>query len=152
LPFLIGYASDEWYRVSGELHRLKLLTIVDVNVLAAYCQSYSAWRTAVEALAKMAERDPVTSGLLIRSTDGNPRRNPLAIAANRAAKDMLSYASEFGLTPAARAHLSSGLHVGGRAGSTDCWPDVQTPAPMKAAARRETRGRNCPETLQFRPT
>lgn len=33
--FLNGYACDEWYRVAEELHRLRLLTLVDVHPLAA---------------------------------------------------------------------------------------------------------------------
>src|SRR5262245_17237437 len=36
-------------RVAPELHRLDLLTVLDVMTLAAYCQAYCVWRTAVEA-------------------------------------------------------------------------------------------------------
>jgi P27 family predicted phage terminase small subunit len=49
--FLVGYALDEWHRVASELHSLKLLTVLEVQPLAAYCVSYSHWRTAEEALA-----------------------------------------------------------------------------------------------------
>src|SRR5262245_18178355 len=111
--FTAGYASDEWYRVSPELHRLGLLTVVDIMPLAAYCQSYARWRCAEEALHQMAERDQVTGALLIKSADGNPRQNPLVRLAHNAAGDMLRFAAEFGLTPAARAHLASGVYSGG---------------------------------------
>jgi P27 family predicted phage terminase small subunit len=112
-PFIVGYAADEWWRTGPELHRLGLLTPIDLMAFAAYCDAYSRWRTAEELLSKMAERDPVTGALLIKSADGNPRQNPLVRVARDAALDMLRYASEFGLTPAARAHLSSGVYVGG---------------------------------------
>lgn len=106
-PFLIGYAKEEWHRVITELYRLKLVTSVDINPLAAYCQAYSRWRTAEERLADLAARDPVSAGLMIKSAGGTPIQNPIVGVANRAAADMLRYASEFGLTPAARTRLSS---------------------------------------------
>jgi P27 family predicted phage terminase small subunit len=109
-PFLIGYAADEWYRVAPELHRLRLLTIVDVQTLAAYCQAYLFWRTAAEALARMAEKDAATSGFLIKSQSGDAIQNPLLGVARRAAADMVRFAGEFGLSPAARARISAGVN------------------------------------------
>jgi P27 family predicted phage terminase small subunit len=106
--FLIGYASDEWHRVVGELHAVGVLRGVDVMLLAAYCTSYATWRTAVETLATMAARDAVSHGLLVRSADGNPRRNPLAKIAADAATDMLRFANEFGIGAAARSRIAAG--------------------------------------------
>ena len=74
-PFVVGYAADEWWRVAGELHRLGLLTVLDVMPLAAYCESYKNWRRAVETMHAMAAPD--TSGLLVKRADGNPAPNPL---------------------------------------------------------------------------
>src|SRR5262249_21033382 len=106
--FLAGYACDEWFRVAPELHRLGLLTAIDVAPLAAYCQSYARWRIAEETLARMAEHDPATRALLVKNADGNPARNPLVKIASSAADAMLRFASEFGLTPVARARLAAG--------------------------------------------
>ena len=64
-PFVVGYAADEWRRIAPELHRMKLLSILDVMPLAAYCAAYQRWRTAEEVTARMAEQDPGTHGLLI---------------------------------------------------------------------------------------
>ena len=108
-PFLQGYAADEWWRVAEDLHRLRLLTLVDTMPLAAYAMSYARWRTTEETLARMAESDPVTHALLVRSTDGNPRRNPLVKIAADAADDMVRYAGEFGMTPVARSRLAAGI-------------------------------------------
>jgi phage terminase small subunit len=47
--FLDGYAKEEWHRISGELYNMNMLTLVDINPLAAYCHAYATWRTAAEA-------------------------------------------------------------------------------------------------------
>jgi P27 family predicted phage terminase small subunit len=107
-PFLNTYAQDEWWMVAPPLHRLGLLTVVDVASLAAYCQAYGHWRTAEEALARMADRDEHMHGLPIKTVDGNARRNPLVKIASDAAEDMLRFANEFGLTPVARERLAAG--------------------------------------------
>ena len=63
---------------------------------------------AEQAVAKMAERDLLTSGLMIKTTNGNAIQNPLVGTANKAMLDMLRIASEFGMTPAARARIEAG--------------------------------------------
>jgi P27 family predicted phage terminase small subunit len=83
-----------------------LLTALDVTVLAAFCVSYGRWRETEEKLAEQREKDPVTRGLLI---DG--RINPLVKIARNAAADMLRFAAEFGMTPAARTRISLGVGV-----------------------------------------
>jgi P27 family predicted phage terminase small subunit len=108
--FLIGYACDEWHRVAPELHRLGLLTVLDIALLAAYCRAYHTWRTAIEALHDMAERDPVMHGLIVKSRAGAAMQNPIVLTARQAANDMLRFAAEFGLTPAARAHIAAGVY------------------------------------------
>ena len=108
--FLDGFARDEWWRVAPELHRLRLLTILDVGCLASYCVSYSRWRTAEEALARMAERDEDARGLMIRSADGGRKANPLVRIASQAADDMIAVAGLFGMTPVARSRLAAGIY------------------------------------------
>jgi P27 family predicted phage terminase small subunit len=106
--FITGYAADERHRAAPELHRLGLLTVLDVMPLAAYCTAYSRWRTAEEVLARMADADPETHALLVKAADGNPRANPLVAVASRAADSMMRVAAEFGMTPVARARLAAG--------------------------------------------
>lgn len=106
-PFLGSYAADEWYTVAEQLHRLGLLTVVDYPPLAAYCVAYGEWRTAREALAKMAANDPMMNGLLIKSRYGDAVQNPLVSIARKAAGDMVRYAAEFGFTPAARTRIAA---------------------------------------------
>lgn len=104
---LIGIALDEWQRLAPELHRLGLLTVVDAPTFAAYCRAYARWSKAEASLAKMAEQDPVTGALMIRTSSGTPIQNPLVGTARRAAADMVRYAVEFGMTPASRSRIQA---------------------------------------------
>ena len=70
---MAGYAAEEWDRIE-ELYRLNLLTVVDAHPLAAYCEAYSTWRTAVEILHTLADRDPVMHGLIVKSSGGTAIR------------------------------------------------------------------------------
>jgi P27 family predicted phage terminase small subunit len=92
--FLSAYARNEWRRVAPELHRLGLLTSLDAGVLSAYCQCYSRWRTTEEFLAAM---------------DADARPKALVRIAAQAARDMVRYAQQFGMTPAARARIAAGV-------------------------------------------
>jgi P27 family predicted phage terminase small subunit len=115
--FLTEEARAEWFRIGEELRRLRLLTIADTRPLAAYCQSFGRWADAERAIKLMAERDPVTKGLMVKGSLGNPVQNPLCKIAANAARDMVRYAAEFGLTPAARARIAAGVDGGGEAPS-----------------------------------
>ncbi|QDC10085.1 phage terminase small subunit P27 family [Oceanicola sp. D3] len=98
-------ARAEWARIADELSALGILTRLDRGSLAAYCQAYGRWRQAEQALARMAERDATTDGLMIRTKSGNLIQNPLVGSANKAMADMMRYAAEFGLTPSARSRV-----------------------------------------------
>ncbi len=100
-------ARSEWARVTGELHVLGILSNLDRGALGAYCQAYGRWAAAEEALARMAEKDAVTAGIIIRTRTGNAIQNPLVGAANKAMADMVRYAAEFGLTPSSRTRVSA---------------------------------------------
>lgn len=106
--FISGYAADEWWRTGTELFRLGLLTKVDVPALAAYCSAYGHWRQAEESLARMAANDPLMHGKIIKTKYGDAAVNPLVSIARKHAGDMVRYAAEFGLTPAARTRISAG--------------------------------------------
>jgi P27 family predicted phage terminase small subunit len=106
--FITGYAADEWWRTAPELHRLGLLSRIDVPSLAAYCHAYGQWRLAAEAFARMAANDPVMNGQLIKTKYGDAAMNPLVSIARKHAADMVRYGSEFGLTALARSRLAAG--------------------------------------------
>jgi P27 family predicted phage terminase small subunit len=85
-------ARAVWDAVLPELS--DRLTRRDANQLAAYCEAV--------ALHAEAQRIVRTAGLLIKGPDGAARVNPAVAVAERAARTMLAWAREFGLTPAAR--------------------------------------------------
>ena len=73
--FLSEYARAEWDRIAMELYRLKLLTVVDIAPLAAYCEAYAKWRTAVEKLKEAAARDPDMGALVVKTRHGSVMQN-----------------------------------------------------------------------------
>ncbi len=109
-PFITGYAADEWWITGTELHRLGLLTKVDIPALACYCHAFGQWRMAAESLAKMQANDPIMNGMIIKTKYGDAAINPLVSIVRKHAGDVVRYAAEFGLTPAARSRISSGIH------------------------------------------
>jgi P27 family predicted phage terminase small subunit len=98
LSWLPPEAKAEWKRVAPELARLSLLSVLDTELLASYCLSYALWCQASKAVEEL--------GLTYTSANGNPRTRPEVAIASAAAKQMVEFAREFGLTPASRTRLS----------------------------------------------
>jgi P27 family predicted phage terminase small subunit len=101
---LDDYGRQEWERIADGLNVMGILRNVDQNILGAYCASYSRWRHAEEELNKLKNENPLKALVMVTKA-GNYIQQPLIGIANTAARDMVKYASEFGLTPAARASL-----------------------------------------------
>ena len=106
-PHLDTYALEEWEVISKSLYALGLLTEIDKNTLAAYCGAYSRWRHAEEELNVLRARGGALNALVQKTVSGNWIQQPLIGIANKAAADMVRYASEFGMTPVARAKLGT---------------------------------------------
>lgn len=99
----------EWDRLVMSLYKAGMITDFDGGALAAYCQSYGRWVEAETALANSrrgTERDPML-GLVLETTAGNLVNNPLLGIANVAMRDMVKFASEFGLTPSSRSKVTA---------------------------------------------
>jgi P27 family predicted phage terminase small subunit len=111
-PWIEGEGAAEWRRVAPELHRLRLVTPVDLSVLEAYCLAYGHWRDAEEALARMRKNDPLVRGLWIKvGKDGPPIENPLIRTSRRCAGTFLQAAMLLGISSLARARLA-GVGIG----------------------------------------
>lgn len=123
-------ARAEWARVCRELWLLGLLSSLDTSLLAAYCDSFATWveaRRAIEAVRKeeqrldrlhakriaagqeIADHEKNLSafgGLLTYTSNGNVIQNPLIGIMNKAKVDMIRFAAEIGMTPAARSRIN----------------------------------------------
>jgi P27 family predicted phage terminase small subunit len=109
---LSGLAAEEWRRVAPKLFYLRCFTNLDLMPLAAYCESYARWRHAIDALATAAEGDEASHGLTVQTGKGNVVTNPLVWISAGAARDMLKFAAEFGLSPVARSRINAVNAIG----------------------------------------
>jgi len=104
--FLSKWGRQEWDRVAPMLIAAEVLQESDTMILAAYCESYSAWRAALEHLAK---HGPV---LMVKSTTRTgesirPAKNPSLQIALDAQRSMLASAARFGFDPTSRMKLET---------------------------------------------
>ena len=90
-------ARGEWKRVAESLYNCGILTALDRAALGAYCTAYARW---AEAETKLE-----AEGFTIETSLGTIIQSPLVGIANKAAADMVRYASEFGMTPSARSRV-----------------------------------------------
>jgi P27 family predicted phage terminase small subunit len=96
--WLDDYAKEEWNRLSPELQNLGLLTDADLAAFAAYCQSFSDWRHAVEILKE--------ESLIQQTATGYKQQHPAVGIRNSAMEKMKAFLVEFGFTPASRSRVT----------------------------------------------
>ena len=98
----IGVA--EWYKVTTQLFNLKMLHDVDQSLILAYCNEMSLYIESELELRQNGRIDNFknSNGDLIRS-----QAKPLVKVKNDALANALKLATQFGLTPVARANISA---------------------------------------------
>lgn len=101
-PWLSTHAKKEWKRVTPELHRLGLLTMIDIAVLASYCQSYDR---LIRAEKKIRAYEKEHGCLTAETPSGYSQQIPEIGIANQAMKNIKSFAQEFGMTPSSRSKI-----------------------------------------------
>jgi P27 family predicted phage terminase small subunit len=105
--FLDEYALEEWDRLGPGLFGVGIFYKVDLAAFSAYCVAYSTFRHAQEAMNKIASKKGAVNSLVSVTAKGNTVQNTLVGIRNVAARDMVKFASEFGMTPSARAKISA---------------------------------------------
>ncbi len=93
-------ARTEWQRVGILLVGAGVITLVDRGVLAAYCRSWS--------LFSEADREVQENGSMLVSAEAAvPYQSPWLHQLTAAAKAMVQYAAELGMTPSARSRVKA---------------------------------------------
>ncbi len=95
-------AKSAWRRMIPRLAGMRILTHVDQDALAAYCQIYARWKAAEEFIAQHGEVYPV------RDEKGNVRRMKVYPQVSIAAgllQMLRFYQQEFGMTPSSRSRV-----------------------------------------------
>ena len=95
-------AKREWRRVAPELERLGLLSGLDQQALAQYCQAYARWRTAEEVLSM----EGLTYEYTNKAGAVNILPRPEVGISVSAQKAMRAICAEFGMTPSSRGRMT----------------------------------------------
>lgn len=96
---LSAEAKKHWRTIIKQLHAAKIMTRLDADALAIYCEAYTRWIDANEKVR--------TDGMVITSPNGVPVLNPHLSICNKAFDQMRSMLIEFGMTPAARTKVQA---------------------------------------------
>ena len=100
-------AKKEWKRLAPLVFKAKVLTDADIAAFAAYCASYEQWVTAEKRIQAAKPNADSPPELTYEDDKGNRKPIPEIAVANEAKKQMLTFAREFGLTPASRSNVSA---------------------------------------------
>lgn len=95
--YLDGPALEEWYRITPELQKLRMITTLDRAPLVALCQAWGDYIKACDEVEKEGE--------VLFSDKGNAYLNPWAGIKTSAMDRILRISAEFGMTPSARSRL-----------------------------------------------
>ncbi|MFD4853649.1 phage terminase small subunit P27 family [Bacillus mycoides] len=99
--WLDSVAKREFKRIAGELLELDVITNIDVNALATYCDAFSDYIECTKIIRE--------EGLLVEYTNKAAETNkvphPLLTKKKQLHEQMKALAVEFGLTPSARAKI-----------------------------------------------
>lgn len=94
--WLKAEARDIWNGLAPELHRLGILSVLDVQALAGGCRWWAIYRKADAALRR---------GLTAKSPSNGRQAAPEIAIAHKAFDTAMSVFSRFGITPAERTRL-----------------------------------------------
>ncbi|MBP0725545.1 phage terminase small subunit P27 family [Bacillus sp. RG28] len=100
--WLSSFAKKEFKRMVNELKEVDLVTNVDVNALALYCDAYGNY---VEC-TKVIQEEGLMVEYTNKAAETNKVPHPLLTKQKALFEQMKSLSTEFGLTPAARAKIA----------------------------------------------
>ena len=96
--------KEEWHKVTQQLYNLEMLYKIDLRLIEAYCNEMSLY---IETEMMLREKGRIQ---VFKNADGTIKHTQ-AVPYQKIAKDALSsalkLATQFGLTPVARASIST---------------------------------------------
>lgn len=90
-------AKKEWRRLAHQMEQLGILTEIDRDSFAEYCQAYARWKEAEEFITQ--------HGTIVRTPSGYWQQVPQVSISQTYMKIMNRIAEQFGLTPASRSRI-----------------------------------------------
>lgn len=99
--WLPDLAVEMWHRVVPELLANKILTLVDIHNVEAFCLAYARWREA--------ESHVNDNGVVMNTPMGGMVKNPALTVVNEAKKQMIQFGSLLGLDPSSRSRLTGSV-------------------------------------------
>lgn len=90
-------AQKEWQQVARKLHRSRMLTEIDGELLGLYCLELATLKKAQAIIDR--------KGFTITTPSGYRQQRPEVGIVNRALEHVLRYGAHFGLTPASRSRI-----------------------------------------------
>jgi len=102
--WLSEIGKEEWCKVTNQLFNLQMLHQIDLQLIAAYCNEMSLY---IETEIMLREKGRIQ---IFKNSDGT-LKHAQAVPYQKIAKDALDkamkLATQFGLTPVARASISA---------------------------------------------
>lgn len=105
--WLDALAQDEWSRVAPLLVRHGLLTDVNLDALAVYCQTWGVWKDAHAKLRQF--------GSVIKSKTGAPVPSPYLSIATTTLLQLKGLMLDLGMTPRSRSLVVQDTDLGAEA-------------------------------------
>lgn len=93
-------AKKTWHKNAPELIRLGVLTVLDQDAFAAYCQIYSRWKRAVIELQSGDTYEYRDTAFKIKRTT-----KPEVQIARDLGNQVRAFEAEFGMTPSSRSRI-----------------------------------------------
>jgi P27 family predicted phage terminase small subunit len=98
--WLSGEGRAAWAVEFPKLVRNNMITDIDLNAFARYCQAFGRYLVAGSMVAKQGE--------VLVAPSGFPIQNPYLAVSNKAQEQMHKAETEFGMTPSSRSRVSTG--------------------------------------------
>ena len=97
--YLSAAARKQWDIISPHLMAAGVLTDLDIQALALYCEAFARWSVANKQIEKY--------GPVVMAKSGFPAQSPYMAIANKAFEQMRTILVEFGMTPSSRTRVGT---------------------------------------------